>query len=698
MAITHDRRQAAIGGAIMPSFDWQVGDPLKLLGATTSKYDLVASILPMGMKSKSPLTILSTTGAAIELQADVAGLVIALAAGCMSTAGVALFTVAPSFFSSTESLFHRFEDLGLGLQAALALPAGTFAPATHIASYLVVISKTREVRTFVAQLSPDETVNSRIVDNFLGERDGGKLDLGRFVESASFSSIQSIRTKERLEACAGHFGFPAVRLKELSNAINLGRPNADFVFEQHDNALFIPLIGGSDVLDAMSERTLKDQNYAQVVINESVSDAQFVSRFLNSEVGKDLREQSKTGGVIPKLNKQTLAELPIFVPGLAVQREVVSLEGRIAAERNTLLGLQNDIRSLSRELWTNLRPSTAVEQRLTKLSSRLGGAVKAQADEGLLDWVETLPFPLASILREWNTAPTQDFKARYEHLLNFFEAAAQFAAVLLLSAFSSNEAIYEVHRQKLNGSRLDRPAFGTWVTIVEYLGKQTSQMLTEGGNRSGSLTTGDRSACAELFCDESFALPEVLSKQELANIFSTTKKMRNEWKGHGGAVGPDEAKRRNELLLTQLNELREVFAGIWSQMELVLPRGSRQRRNSFEHDVAILTGSRSGFEKPVRPMSIGLDVGHLYLARLQSTRALKLLPFIQLGIQLGATKPSAQNACYFYNHLDGERVRYISYHYTDGSEVTGSFDAATEAIELLKGGRRGRASPPKGMA
>lgn len=48
VAISQDRGEAAIGGAIMPELDWQGGDPLKLLEATTAKYDLVASILPMG--------------------------------------------------------------------------------------------------------------------------------------------------------------------------------------------------------------------------------------------------------------------------------------------------------------------------------------------------------------------------------------------------------------------------------------------------------------------------------------------------------------------------------------------------------------------------------------------------------------------------------------------------------------------------
>ena len=40
--------------------------------------------------------------------------------------------------------------------------------------------------------------------------------------------------------------------------------------------------------------------------------------------------------------------------------------------------------------------------------------------------------------------------------------------------------------------------------------------------------------------------------------------MRNDWSGHGGIVGQDVAKFRNDLLLRQVQKLREVFGNAWS--------------------------------------------------------------------------------------------------------------------------------------
>jgi len=201
-----------------------------------------------------------------------------------------------------------------------------------------------------------------------------------------------------------------VKLAELATSINLGRFGQDFTFEPQDNALFIPLIGNSEVVDSLSDLTLKKQNYAQVVIDPSRSNARFVARFLNSDFGKELRQQSKTGAVIPKLNKQTLKELRVFVPDLQTQQAMLEIEARIAAEQNTVLGLQNELGEFRRELWANPRTASDVEQRLRGLSNRLGGGIKEHTAEKLEYWFETLPFPLASILRAWLAKPSQDFR------------------------------------------------------------------------------------------------------------------------------------------------------------------------------------------------------------------------------------------------------------------------------------------------
>jgi hypothetical protein len=103
--------------------------------------------------------------------------------------------------------------------------------------------------------------------------------------------------------------------------------------------------------------------------------------------------------------------------------------------------------------------------------------------ERLDQWFETLPFPLASILRAWQATPSQDFKTKYEHLLHFFEGTAEFLSVIFLSAFSSNEALFATHKRKLAESlekqhlSFRRATFGTWKLVVEYLGKQTRKLL-----------------------------------------------------------------------------------------------------------------------------------------------------------------------------------------------------------------------------
>jgi hypothetical protein len=427
--------------------------------------------------------------------------------------------------------------------------------------YLIVIRRKQASRMFVAQLSSDTKTNLQIIENLRQGKEGGSLGLGRFVDPQSFSSLDVIRTAEKLALAERRFGVHAMKLEELATAINLGRFGDDFAFQQLENALFVPLIGNSDVVDSLGDLTLKKQNYAQVVIDPARSNARFAARFLNSDFGKELREQSKSGMVIPKLNKRTLKELRVFVPDLQTQKTMLEIEARIAAEQNTLLGLQNELREFRRELWANPRTAPSVNQRLSGLSKRLGDRIKEHTAERLDEWFETLPFPLASILHAWQATPSQDFKTKHEHLLHFFEGTTEFLSVILLSAFSSNEPLFGPHKQKLieamqkQNLSFQRATFGTWKLLVEYLGKQTRELLSENGKKPED-AQNDRAVCADIFADPSLALPEALSRKDLAAILSAANKMRNDWSGHGGVVGQEEAQLRNEQLLGEVQKLR----------------------------------------------------------------------------------------------------------------------------------------------
>lgn len=688
IAFTQNHAEYELGKVLVPEIGWQLGEPFRLLDSLPLSLDVIASILPMGVRAHHPIKVTLASGETVELAGDLADLLMTSAAMHLSSSGIGLFVVTPSFFTRQQSVFHRFSELGLGIESALALPSGTFAPHTNIPAYLVVVSRKTTTKMFVAQLSADTNTNLQVIANFRQGTEGGPLELGRFVAADTFRSIEHLRTSDAMTATERRFGVKALKLAELGDVksgITLGRPGDKFAFQPLENALYIPLIGNSDVMESPDELTLKPQNYAQVMIDPLRSNARFVARFLNSEFGKELREQAKTG-FIPKLNKQTLRELRVFVPDLQTQQKMLEIETSITTEQNTILALQNDIAELRRELWGNPKSAPQVEEKIAALARRLAIGIKQHASATLDQWFETLPFPLASILRAWQATPSQDFKTKYEHLLHFFEGTAEFVSVILLSAFSSNDVVFATHRQKLiekmqeQKLSFNRATFGTWKLVAEYLSKQTRDLLNEKGKKPED-AKNDRALCADMFADPSLSLPGALSRKELVAIFSATNKMRNDWGGHGGVVGQEEAKLRNQQLLAEVQKLREAIADTWAETQMIHALHCRPRRGVFENEVAVLMGSNNEFLKETRAMATWLDVERLYLSKKDSGKALKLLPLIQVG----PSPQSAKNACYFFSRLERDGARFVSYHFTDKPELTGQFADATEAINLLTG-------------
>src|SRR5260221_10731605 len=262
----------ALARVIAPQLEWHTGSPLAFLGGMTAPLDVVASILPFGSKVPQAVELKAMSGETVRCTTgDLAPIMLAAASLRLSPEGIGLFVVAPSFFFAQQSILHDLPRLGLGIEAALALPAGTFAPYTNIRAYLVVVRKQAFAKMFVAQLSQDIQTNRQIVLNLREGKADGELELGRFVDPEKFRGLEPLRLAEQYRQAEDHFRAPALSLRELSKAINLGRPGDEFEFPKTENALYVPLIGVSDVVDSIEEITLKRQNYAQVVVDASRS-------------------------------------------------------------------------------------------------------------------------------------------------------------------------------------------------------------------------------------------------------------------------------------------------------------------------------------------------------------------------------------------------------------------------------------------
>ncbi len=675
-AFTRIHQEASAGRDVLRGANWRVGDPIELMNELDGRIDVAVSILPSGVPSELPISVRTNQGET-QFKGKLDSQILVAVAKRLSQDGMGIFLVAPSFFLHKQSLLTSLASIGIGVEAAFGFPSGTFAPFTNSRSYLVVIRNFIVPKMFVAQLSTDRKINIRIISNYKKGLAGWSLELGRYIDPLSFKGLDEIKFRERYARALCEFGAPAIKLGELATAIKMGQYGDKFAFPAIDNAIFIPIIGVSDVVLSAGELRLKKQNYAQVGIDPNRSHAEFVAHFLNSELGKELREARRTGTVIPKLNKQSLGELDIVVPSLETQSEVLALEAEVAADQNTLMGLQNQLRDYRRTLWTHPRSVKDVADLIHNFSNRLSGLLKQQASANLQDWTETLPFPLASILRAWYATPVQDYKTKNEHLLHFFEAAAEFVSVVLLSAFISNDAVFKTHKGKLveilNRQNLSyaRATFGVWKVTVEYLGRQTRLLLSEVGKKPEE-AVNDRALCAEIFADPSLLLPVSLSGVEVADVISKTNKMRNDWSGHSGLAGHEESHLRNEHLLMELHRFREAMGDTWSHVQLIRAQSCKPRRSVFENDVAVLSGSNPEFLKETRQMSIWLDVEQLYLASKDAERPLRLLPLVKVG----PSPKSAMNACYFFSRLEEDGARYVSYHFqkepemkTDSSDV-----------------------------
>ena len=78
-------------------------------------------------------------------------------------------------------------------------------------------------------------------------------------------------------------------------------------------------------------------------------------------------------------------------------------------------------------------------------------------------------------------------------------------------------------------------------------------------------------------------------------------------------------------------------------------------------------------------MSAWLDVERLYLASGNAGRPLLLLPLMQVG----PSPASAKNACYFFNRVETDGARFVSYHFVDQPELKDPSEDTREAIRFL---------------
>lgn len=653
-ALVIEQEVADLGRLFNPSLTTVVGDPLLRIQEIGQPLNVVVSVLPCGVRDNIQSPLIGIDGQPFTLIGDYAERLMIESAQKLRNDGVALFVVGNAFFYRTRSAFQHLDKFGLFVHAAFALPSRTFMQSRGpSAGYLIVIGKHKTSELFVAQLTDDEDSNRQALRNFLNHKVGGELQFGRYVENDAFEGIEKIYLEERVKKVARKIRGKSIPLSQLAKSFIRG--HRDRPFESLGNAVFIPVVGTRHkAIILESDMEIRPEHYMQVALDPERVSAEYVARYLNSDLGFELRAMSTTSVSILRAN--SLGDFPIFMP--VDEAAILRFQDKIARERIQLTSLQNQLTEIEFDLWAALRVDSQLVVRLDQVSSRLEGG---DGDNGLLHWIETLPFPLASILRLWQTTPSSRHKDRYEHLLQFFEATTEFIGIIFLSAFARDPETFDELRTKIDSTlreqklSLSRSTFGAWKVVVEILGA----VIREGLDGKNSAQIG------ELFSDKSDELPRALSSTTLGSILSEANGMRNDWTGHGGAVPPNVAEQRHLHAVGLLEKLRVCFSSVWKSTRLIQPVVARDMETYHENEVRLLVGSNSQFVTETIITGSSLPTTRLYLVSGEETQALKLEPLVRMD----ATPVDERNACYFFNRCEGGNARFVTYHFSAIGEV-----------------------------
>lgn len=642
--------------------DWRLGEPLLLLDDIDVRFDVVVGCLPWGSRPES-LT-LTLDGTPVELRDDLDNLLMLKASMLLESEGVGFFLASPRFMLQRGSQAVRANLLRLGLfvDAALALPCGTFSPMTSMGGLLVVIRRQKPARLFVGELTSDPTSSDVLLNNLKARKEGKAPQLGSLVDPQSFRSFEAVVAQHEVERLARRLRLAATPLTEIATEVNLAKRGLEEGFSDLPNTVYLPLIGRSPAVSSLAELQIKPHNYAQLVLDPDRAIATYVANFFNTPLGQKIRESLCTG-FIPKISKSRLRTATVYLHDLATQAEIVRIDSAVS---DSLTQLE----MLRRKLWNQPTKARQVEKAVRSLNP----------ESDFETWMESLPFPLASIL--WAFHAAEDVERKWRQLIHFFEGFSQFYATVLLSAFEADQSVLDQYGgQWMDNEPSHRdwfrtPSFGAWNILFSQAAKAARRLLS--GEQE------QRQRCVATFGSPETEFLNMLTSKRLVGVLGGIKQYRDRWVGHGAPVSAQEHANRLKLLRTRLSDARRVVSDHWNTALLLRPGQSRLSEGVHRYTVEALVGTRTPFRQLQRITLEPMDDQKLYLLHEGQFKPMELLPLIGLK----RAPKTQRTACYFYNRLDDEDdpegVRWVSYHFAEEAVLRGPYSEVERALSALR--------------
>ncbi len=640
-AVDLDARAAEVArGVLGDRAEVVCADALSALAEET-EYDLILSEPPLGLQlSRSGLGVVPESCRTLDEALLQAG------AKRITENGHVILLVSPHTLGKRGRRFwDQLRGVNLFPQAFFFVQAGALK-STQIASYIVLAGREDPEKVFTAPFLPDLKQQETQLKNLTRQRDGNALQQGRWVPWVDYAGHQALEAALILENLAPRKGLKPVNVEDVTTGLQLYSGN-NLKGHESSHDLYLRLEINPEAFRTLPELP-SNRRILGVDIKPDRVHPDYLVELLNGDTGKLIFQSM---AVASALNLYIPVERfrtgTLYLPDLETQRRLLDALKRIRI-------LQAEARSIEEAMLDSCRDIGAKIERIEKLNQ----------NENPEAWYETLPFPLGSIL--WRYRIAQDDRERYEHLLHFFEALAEFMSMVHLSAAHRDKDFWLEHirglQEKMQGEgfKVSKATFGMWKLVQEYLSSKASKLYHE--NSEGKERVQNMYATLNDQILKMLFASGIRSAIQLGNSF------RNDTYHSGVLSGPDR-KRRLELLEQELQKLREFFRETWSRYRLIIPGQNSYRECMFHYENArLVKGTRAPFATCSFKVEQPLEEGRLYLMDQDRLEGLLLLPLIRFGSPPADAPPEA---CYFYNRLEGNQVRMVSYHHDSQSEVTG---------------------------
>lgn len=547
----------------------------------------------------------------------------------------ALSTIKPGPFSRTVEAARFLR------RSVLVAPAHALSPQ----AWRLPLSMADDAESYVSRhvQFPDSSVASE------GEVSGCRIDIDDVFG----------RDAGEVDAWARGQGWPLTRLAAIASntsyvasASSSERP-AGLAAVGEGLRVMLPVEAGHPAVYDEPTDTAPERRFLAFSLCDGVQ-PEFLVSYLNSRNGMLARRTALEplgGSASPRTVSKSavdafLAALVVPVPAPVTQQRMVEAD---TAVRAAMLRASRT----ADELWRT-------PDRRAELMRKIA---RPAQDQTLAAWAQELPYPLATAL--WACeAQRGNEHAMQRQLFLFWEATAAFTGTVLLSALDQDQSLRESEMASIRttladqGLTMQRATLGVWQVLTQRLGSRFRAMISSDDQ--------DEPARVEaLFAGAPDDLVAALCGKDHANLLSAVIKRRNDWNAHGGASSDHVLAEQNRWLVEQIDTLRTFVNGAWADAPLVRAGSASYEDGVFVHDVERVMGLNTPFLKQQITVADPMTRGQLYIVTDGAQRGLRIEPFVQLR----ESPATAQYACYFYNRLEGENARLVSYHVGADGEV-----------------------------